>query len=211
MPISLSHLGEVILAEMADRKRYDILRTFGLDDAADLGFVDKLDRFAFPERHLAPHGGYSFDGASRIDVTFWIRPKLAVACELKLGKTRLNKSRVDDEFLANCRLTHNNSCWGGNMMAILDRRFSSLAPVDGLSVVLGDEPVPLSRNWFVVVRRRVLDRWKADSRPTFSEHTTCISINTIVDAFGGKDPFNALVKSLVAFDYYDKWIGTRET
>lgn len=32
MPMSFSHLGEAILAEMADRKRYDILRTFGLDD-----------------------------------------------------------------------------------------------------------------------------------------------------------------------------------
>lgn len=204
MPISLSHLGEVILAEMADRKRYDILRTFGLDEAADLGFVNNLDRFAFPECQLAPHGGYLFDGASRIDVTFWIRPELAVACELKLGKTRLSKSRVNEEFLADCRLTHNRSRLAGNMMAILDRRFSSLAPVDSLSVVLGDKPVPLSRDWFVVVQQRVLDRWTGDSRPAFSEHTMCISINTIVDAFGGKNPFNALVESLLAIDYYDE-------
>lgn len=106
MPIFLPHLGEVILAEMADRNRYHIVRTFGLDEAADLGLVDELDRFAFPERQLAPHGSCSFDGASRIDVTFWIRPELAAACELKLGRTRLSKSRVDDEFVADCRLLH---------------------------------------------------------------------------------------------------------
>jgi hypothetical protein len=206
MPISLSHLGEVIVAEMAERKRAATLDALGLTELADLNHVRALDRFAFYECRLARHHGYIFDGASRIDVVLWVRPDLAVALELKLGATRLTKSRIDGEFLLDCRTSHKDKRIAGNMMAILDRRFATIAPVDGLSVELDGSVVQLSRNWFVVTRQSVLNGWAGDSRPNFSRNTTCVTIDKLAAAFGGQQPFNALVRELLDIDYFDAWV-----
>jgi hypothetical protein len=40
MPISLSHLGEVIVAEMAQRKGCETVDALGLTDPADLDYFD---------------------------------------------------------------------------------------------------------------------------------------------------------------------------
>lgn len=206
MPISLSHLGEIVFAEMANRKPESALQALELCEISDLDFVLSRDRFAFHETKLCPHGKYSFDGAHRVDVTLRIRPDLAVACELKLGSTRLTKSRIDKELLRECHLSHNDTRISGNMMAILDQRFGSIAPSEGLSVELGDEPVPLARCWFVIVKRQVLERWTGDAKPAFSDRTKCKSINEIVEALGGREEFNELVGQLLEFDYFDKWL-----
>jgi len=150
---------------------------------------------------------YTFDGASRVDVVLWIQENLAVALELKLGETRLTKTRIDDEFLTDCRSSHNDSRIAGNMMAILDRRFGDLAPKPGLSVQIADTEVPLARDWFIVTRQSVLDRWIGNDRPAFSANTKCVAIGTLVDAFGGKSLFNALVAELLDFDYFDSWVN----
>lgn len=206
MSISLSHLGEIVFAEMANGKPESVLRALGLCEIADLDFVLSQDRFAFHETKLSPHGGYGFDGAHRVNVTLWIRPNLAVAYELKLGSTRLTKSRIDEELLKDCRLSHNDTRVAGSMMAILDRRFGSIAPSEGLSVELGDQTVPLARCWFIIVKRQVLERWTVDARPAFSDHTKYKTINEIVEAFGGREDFNELVGQLLKFDYFDKWL-----
>jgi hypothetical protein len=207
MKILLSHLGEVIVAEMAQRKRRETLNALGMTELADLEHVYEIDRFAHHECRLAPHDKYIFDGASRVDVVLWIKKHLAVALELKLGKTRLTKTRIDGEFLADCRLSHNDSRLAGNMMAILDRRFGNLAPKDGLSVELHDHVVPLAETWFIVTRQTVLNNWFDDGRPTFSENTECVAIGTLVEAFGGKTAFNNLVTELLEIDYFDAWIN----
>lgn len=207
MPISLSHLGEVIVAGMAERERTATLDALGLTESADLNHVRAVDKFAFHERRLTRHHGYIFDGASRVDVVLWIRPDLAVALELKLGATRLTKSRIDDEFLRDCRTSHNGQRIAGNMMAILDRRFGRIAPADGLSVDLDDAAVQLSRDWLVVTRASVLDKWVGDDRPNFSQNTTCVTIGALVTAFGGQQPFNTLVRELLDIDYFDAWVN----
>ena len=92
-------------------------------------------------------------------------------------------------------------------MAILDRRFGDLAPRDGLSVQLADAVVPLARDWFIVSRQSVLDRWIGEARPTFSPHTKGVAIGRLVQAFGGKSSFNALVRELLEIDYFDSWVS----
>jgi hypothetical protein len=207
MPISLSHLGEVIVAEMAERERTAIVYALGLTESADLDHVRSVGTFAFHECKLGRHHGFIFDGASRIDVVLWIRPNLAVALELKLGTTRLTKTRIDDKFLRDCRLSHNDSRIAGNMMAILDRRFGVIAPADGLTVQLGETEVHLSRDWFVVTRQSVLDKWVGDDRPSFSPNTSIVTIGEFATAFGGQQPFNALVRELLNIDYFEKWVN----
>lgn len=206
MPISLSHLGEVIVAEMAQRKRFETLEALGLTKLADCDHVRKIDRFVHYECGLAPYNNYIFDGASKVDVVLWIQKDLAVALELKFGATRLTKTRIDREFLTDCRLSHKNTRIAGNMMAILDRKFGEFALEDGLAVkVLGHE-VPLARDWFIVTREKVLNRWDGDDRPSFSKYTECVAIGTLVKAFGGKTAFNKLVAELLKFDYFDTWV-----
>lgn len=207
MPISLSHFAEVMVSQMAERQRVGTVDALGLTDLADLDHVRSVKTFAFHECKLARHHGYIFDGASRVDVVLWIRPTLAVAIELKLGATRLTKTRIDDEFLHDCGTSHNESRIAGNMMAILDRRFGCIAPADGLSVEIGDARVPLSRDWFIVTRQSVLDKWVGDARPNFSPNTSCVTIGTLVTAFGGKPRFNDLVRELLAIDYFDEWVN----
>jgi hypothetical protein len=140
-------------------------------------------------------------------VVLWICPNLAVALELKLGATRLTKTRIDDEFLVDCRLSHNGSRIAGNMMAILDRRFEDIATADGLSVELETTEVELSRDWFVVTRQSVLDKWVGDDRPSFSSNTSCVTIGSLVTAFGGQQAFNTLVRELLDIDYFDEWFN----
>jgi len=67
--------------------------------------------------------------------------------------------------------------------------------------------VPLSRHWFVVTRQSVLDKWVGDDRPDFSPNTSCVTIGSLVAAFGGKQPFNDLVRELLAIDYFDEWVN----
>lgn len=191
---------------MANRKRRCILQALQLEEIADLNFVKCLPRFAFPESKLCPQNGYTFDGMHRVDVTLWICEDLAVACELKLGGTGLNKSRIDDK-LKPCRPAHGNTRVAGSMMAILDRNFDFVNTSESLSVRLEDKAVTLCRDWFIVAHRKVLDGWKGDSRPAFSPHTKCISIDAIVEAFGGKEEFNNLVREQLTFDYFDEWVA----
>jgi hypothetical protein len=121
MPVSLSHLGEQVVAEMASRRPQEILDALSLRSPVDRSFVATLDRFALSEQRLAPHGHFLFDGTSRVDVVFHVSRCLAVAAEVKLGSTRLSKTRIDSEFLRNCRPSHHGKRLAGNMMSILDR------------------------------------------------------------------------------------------
>ena len=135
MPISLSHLGEMIVTEMAERERTPIVDALDLTELADIDHVRSVRQFAFCECKLSRHHGYIFDGASRVDV------------------------------------------------------------------------VPLSRNWFVITRQSVLDKRVGNDRPSFSQNTSCVTIGALAAAFGGQQPFNALVRELLAIDYFDEWVN----
>jgi hypothetical protein len=134
---------------------------------------------------------------------------VATAFELKLGTTRLSKTRVDDEWLACCTSSHNDRRWKGNMMAILDRRFS--LPVDGdLTVELDGARHILTPTWFLVARRSTLSAWEG-AGPAFSENVRRLAFEDVVDGFGGREPFNALVAEILAIDFYREWVLGNDT
>ena len=206
MPLKFTHIAESIVTEISNSKRQETIAALGLQSMADQNFINSLEQFAFRECSFEEHGGYLFDGTSKVDIALWLRPELAVACELKLGTARLTARRFETEFLVDCRKSHEGKRLAGNMMAILDRRFGNLAPTDGLKVRLGDNSVTLDRNWKLVVQPSVLKRWKIGDRPNFSSYTSCVAINALVDAFGDAAAFNKLVKQMLDFDYFDSWI-----
>ena len=169
---------------------------------------------AFCEVGLTPYAGRAFDGAARVDVIVALSDGRAVPFELKLGSTRLTKSRVDTEWLAECQPSHADSRWSGNMMAILERKFSGVsdpcelvATVAQLAVTVARTFV-LTRDWFVVARRSVISRWKR-APPAFSSNARLLAFEDIVDDLGGKVAFNALVRpQLDDLDFYDTWLAT---
>lgn len=205
-PVSISHLGESIVAEMANRRRIETIEALHLAALADRDHVLNIEKFAFTECRLCPLLGRTFDGASRVDVVLWVRQDLAVACELKLGTTRLSNTRINSEFLRGCAESHENKRWAGNMMAILERKFGVESPPYELCVEIGVASIPLAEDWIVIVQPSVLRNWNSASRPEFSGHVRCHSVNELITAFGGKDEFNGLVQSVLNIDFYDSWI-----
>jgi len=209
MAISLPYLAEVLFAEMVNRRRDEFFSLTRLHRIADLDFVRAAPRIASREVPLASFSGRTFDGASRIDVVVRLRPGLATAFELKLGTTRLSKSRVDEEWLACCATSHNDRRWRGNMMAILDRRFPS--PVaEELAAEVNGERLVLTPTWFVVTRRATLAAWQT-ARPDFSDNVRLLAFEDVVDRFGGREPFNALVAEALAVDFYREWVLRDDT
>jgi len=92
--------------KMVNRGREAVVSLFGLEDDVDSSFISSTRELATHDVPLAPIGGRSFDGASRVDVVVRYRPGMAVAVELKLGTTRLSRTRIDEEWLAPCGPSH---------------------------------------------------------------------------------------------------------
>jgi hypothetical protein len=209
MPVSLTYLSEEIFVALVNGKRDAFLSVAGLT-GVDSDFFDAAEYVAFREASLQPYGGRAFDGASRVDVVVSIAPQLATAFELKLGTTRLSKSRIDSEWLSDCKPSHSDKRWSGNMMAILDRRFRGPAPEEALTAKVEKVgEVTLTRAWFVVARRPTLKLWRK-RKPMFSEHVRLLAFEDVVDAFGGKAAFNARVREMLNIDFYETWIKESE-
>jgi len=207
MLLSLTYLSEAIFVEIVNCKRSAFAEVARLKDIAP-DFFDQTPTVAFREVPLEPYAHRRFDGASRVGTVVSVAPGLATAFELKLGTTRLTKTRVDDEWLAECTPSHGGSRWSGNMMAILERRFKGTKPERDLCVKVNNEQVyALTRSWYVVARRSVLDSWRTSS-PKFSGQVQLLAFEDVVEAFGGKPAFNELVGELLNIDYYDAWIAT---
>lgn len=207
MAVSLSHIGEALIARIANRVPQRFLELCQLTGEADAEFVNSGEQIAHRELPLLPYGGIGFDGASRVDLVIRLSRDRAVPFEIKLGATRLGKLRVDGEWLCGCDFSHGKKRFRGNMMSILERKFPEGVPRDDLRVKLSDEvPLTLSHSWMVVAKAIALKNWGAPARPAFSEHVRFVSFESIVDCYGGKAEFNELVREMLAFDYYDAWV-----
>ncbi len=204
MAVSLPHMAEALFVEMVNRRRDEFFSLPELDRLADLDFVRAAPTIASREVPLASFSGRAFDGASRMDVVVRMRPGRATPFELKLGTTRLSKTRVDEEWLACCATSHNGRRWRGKMMAILDRRFPPPVAEELAAEVKGERLV-LTPTWFVVTRRATLAAWKI-SPPNFSANVRLLAFEDVVDAFGGREPFNALAAEALAVDFYREWV-----
>jgi hypothetical protein len=135
-----------------------------------------------------------------------LQKNVAVPFELKLGETRLTKSRIDEEWLSGCELSHQGKRWKGNMMSILDRKFPTATQSDVLTARLPDGVAPLTDEWFIIARSRIIKSWKGAARPAFSSSVRLVSFEAIVERFGGKVPFNGLVRELLNLDFYTAWV-----
>lgn len=215
MAVSLTHFAESIFVAMINGNPAAFAELTGIGPLPAVA-PSSPNGPAFREVGLDKYAGRAFDGAARVDTVVALTDKLAVPFELKLGTARLTKSRVDNEWLAECRLSHGTYStprWSGNMMAILERNFKDVTDVHELvaRVQVGSLPEPkafvLTRDWFVVARRSVVNRWRRDP-PKFSPRVKLLAFEDVVDAFGGKPAFNRLVESLLNIDFYDEWLAT---
>jgi hypothetical protein len=118
--------------------------------------------------NLAAYGGLGFDGASCVDLVFRVKENLGVPGEVKLGETRLTKSRIDEEWLSGCEPSHKGKRWKGNMMSVLERKFSASLQPDVLKARLDGGEVPLTKEWFIIARSWVIESWTGAARPDFS-------------------------------------------
>lgn len=214
--MSLTHMGEALVARMANTLRADFLDLCGLLDHVDRTYVDDgIEPIAHVEVPLSPYSGRSFDGAHKVDLVVLLNRDLGVPFEVKLGGTRMTRHRVDEEWLDGCSLSHGGRRLRGNMMSILERKLPNELLRDGLKDDLKvrlepDRCVKLTEEWFVIARRNVLEGWNGAACPSFSPRARLLDFETVVDRFGGREPFNDAVHDLLCFDYYDTWIaGTR--
>ncbi|MCU0674957.1 MAG: hypothetical protein MUE69_19470 [Myxococcota bacterium] len=197
-PIKLTHLGESIVEGMFN----------GSPGVREL-LSDRLSRplanfEARAEVALEPLSGLIFDGGSRIDVAlFGPHGQTCVACELKLGTTRLSASEFEKRFLQNGTLSHRNKRIRANMIAILERR-EPIPRLGDLMANINHVPHRIDENWLLVVRHEALLAWEKSRRPALSSGKI-VSLEELVEAYGGREEFNILVRSRIDFDYFDRW------
>ena len=207
MAVSLSHFGETLVARMVSELRGDFLDLCKLNGSADKGFLANGHEIAFRERPLLPYGGIGFDGASRVDLVVRLSKDEGTPFEIKLGATRLSKTRIDEEWLSGCDFSHGGKRFRGNMMSILERKFPKGVLLDDLRIEIAEKaPLKLTPTWFVIAKNSVLRSWRGKDRPAFSNRVRLLPFEDIVDRYGGKKRFNKVVEELLSFDYYDQWV-----
>jgi len=207
MPLELTHIGESVVSTMIDAMRWEFVELCGLVGRADRALLSEMARpVVHANANLAAYGGLGFDGASCVDLVLRLQENLGVSFELKLGETRLTKSHIDEEWLSGCEPSHQGKRWKGNMMSILERKFPTSSRPDVLKARLPDGEVPLANEWFIIARSWVIESWTGAGRPDFSRNVHLIAFEAIVDKFGGKEPFNDLVRRLLSFDFYSAWV-----
>ncbi len=205
MIFRLTHIAEALFADIINSHRHKFAALAGIENLVDPTFFGHEPVVAHAEVPLNQYRDKIFDGASRIDCLVRVQSRLGVAFELKLGKTRLSRKRVKEEWLQECRPSHDQARWSGNMMAILDRRIQD--PETNLyASVVGSEPIEVHRSWVVVTHRKVAESWREDP-PILGEHARLMAFEDIADLPGSPDGFDAIVRRQLPESFYDEWIG----
>lgn len=212
MPVQLAHFGEDIVHAMVCKLGQQFLAL--CRDCEDQKVTEPI---AIKEATLDRYAGLAFDGASRIDMLLLLEGNRGLPFEIKLGSTRLSKGRIDDEWLRGCEKSHCETRWSGNMMSILERDFPEGTTREPLyaNVRYGAradlQRVMLTPQWFIIARDRVIQSWgRPGARPNFSANVGFLSFESIVARHEGAgvpgQEFNALVRNLLKFDFYKRWI-----
>jgi hypothetical protein len=202
--IKLSHVGEILLAEMIKRSQA-VRRLLGEHDASVTEAENELR--VESEVRLCTCGSYGFDGAHKLDVVLLLgRTRTCLGIEAKLGTKRLGKGEFERRFLGACRTSHGNTRIAGSMIAILDGRLPDSCDRREVFVQYEQTRYRLLPMWFLVVRERTLKAWSQGRCPGLSCNCAIIAFDMIVKKYGGRDKFNSLVAELVGGDYYREWI-----
>jgi hypothetical protein len=206
MAVKPTHIGEALVAGMIQNlgdKFFDFLRE---QNSFCTDAIAQVPTRAITEAKLRPYNGINFDGASRVDVLVLLTAEKALPIEVKLGKTRLSKTRIDDNWLRVCGRSHDNARYTGNMMSILERKFP-LGPHEDrlMAEVPGGNPVTLMKKWILIAPGEVVDEWKRPNGMPAFENASLLSFEDLVKVHGGREPFNRLVEKILPTDPYAEW------
>jgi len=180
MPVSLSHFGEDIICKMVCSLGRDFLKLCP-------GFEDQnvSDPVAITEARMDRFGNTTFDGASRIDMLVMLEGNRGLPFEIKLGKTRLTKGRIDGEWLTGC--TRKKNAWSGNMMSVLERKFEDAPDSENLGALnMSGQRVELTQKWFLIARESKINSWGAPNGehwPSFTQNVGFVSLESIVHSY----------------------------
>ena len=150
---------------------------------------------------------FRFDGAHKIDIAILDKTgSSCIPCEAKLGNDRLGKIQFEKRFLESCQTSHKDTRIAGSMIAILERKLPSPCLTAPIMVSQEGKDYQMTLPWVLILRKAIHESWTKSGVPTLSTRCIHISFETLVEAFGGKTPFNSLVSELVRFDYYGTWM-----
>jgi hypothetical protein len=202
--IKLTHIGEMLLAEMINRSRP--VRNLLAEQSLPIASVrNKVNALA--EIQLHHYGRYQFDGAHKLDVAILLRGiKSCVGLEAKLGRDRLSKAEFEKRFLKKYGISHSGSRISGSMISILEGKLPEPYTLNNVIVKHQDIEYKLLPCWLLVVRKSILDVWSRSGRPALSQNCIVLSFEDFVNRYGGRERFNDLVQKLVDVDYYREWI-----
>lgn len=202
--IGPTHIAESLIAEMYNRSQ-EVRRLFGERVSRVSPFLDGST--AVPDLQLATCGPFRFDGAHKVDIAILDEThSRCIPCEAKLGNDRLGKTEFENRFLECCQTSHKDTRISGSMIAILERKLPRQCLTSPIIVNHEGREYRVTSPWVLILRKTTLNSWANRGSPPLSTGCTDISFETIVEAFGGKEPFNSLVGELVTFDYYEAWM-----
>jgi hypothetical protein len=92
------------------------------------------------------------------------------------------------------------------MAAIFERKLPDACLNASITASHHGRDYEVASPWFLIVRKAIVESWQKSGPPSFSPACIHISFESIVEAFGGKKPFNSLVGDLLSFDYYEIWM-----
>jgi hypothetical protein len=206
VPLRLTHIAEPLVARLIERNPARFLSRCGLPTGRPAAL--RIDGAPICEVPFAPFRGRAFDGACRVDILIKLEGGRALACEVKLGHSRLSSTRISQDFLRPCSPSHQGSRWSGTVMSVLERRFQP-EPGEPLHVQLPDGgSAVLLQEWALIVRRSVRDAWPASP---ISTNGRVVAVEDIIDDAGGPTAFNEAVQSLLRpFDFHQEWFPRRD-
>jgi len=201
--IEPTHIAEYLIAEIYNRSP-EVRALFAEQLNSMISLPDGTT--AVPNLQLATCGRFRFDGAHKIDIAILDKAAFScIPCEAKLGNDRLGKTEFEKRFLGSCVTSHKNTRIAGSMIAILERKLPSPCLNSPVLVSHEGRDYRVTSLWVLILRKSIHDSWKRYGVPSLSPACIHVPFEAIVDALGGKTPFNSLVGELVSFDYYEIW------
>jgi hypothetical protein len=202
--INPTHIAEDLIAKMYNQSQ-SVRELFA--EALNGAIYFNTAPTAVPSLRLSSCARFRFDGAHKIDIAIIDSAALrCVPCEAKLGNDRLGKKEFGARFLKPCSQTaHPDPRIGGSMISILERKLPSECLDVPVCASYEGRDHQVTLPWILIMRKAIYDSWERHGTPPLSPMCIRVSFESIVQAFGGKEPFNTLVCKLVSFDYYDIW------
>lgn len=197
----LTHIGEVLLSEMFNENLQ--VKEFLL------GKIEpKSNVYAIPELKLNKCNSLLFDGAHKIDIAIIDdETGTCIPIEAKLGLDRLTKNEFEKRFLSGCGTSHKNTRITGSMISILERSLPDTCKHSPLTVTTKNREYVLSKNWILLCRKKVLEKWEKNGTPNLSKNCKVVAFEDLVKTFGTRDKFNSIISEMLKQDYYENWVG----